>query len=260
MKTAHLSSKFSFLLFLFLLTGCAVSIAATAEADPPIATLTVSTDSPTIVVAPSPESTVFPTSTPSSTTPLVTATPATTPTQAATPAPTPTLALVVQQADRYLLVNQDEQMMHVFEQGVEVRLIPVSTGAPAQNSFTPAWAGVVGNYWGGGSFRNGFRADYMWYLFPGQWGSILIHSVPYTGTVDSKVYDRLSALGVEPVSTGCVRISPKDAQWLTKWNPVGVPITITAWSGPIGPPDESLPPVKTPEAASEVVTTSLNID
>jgi lipoprotein-anchoring transpeptidase ErfK/SrfK len=133
--------------------------------------------------------------------------------------------------------------MYVYENGIEVRSIPVSTGRPIQNSLTPSWNGVVGDYWGRGRFTNGLEADYIWYLFPGQWGSILIHSVPYTQTEALKVYDRLDALGIEPVSSGCVRISPEDARWLKEWNPVDVAITVSGWSGPIGPPDPNLPQV-----------------
>ncbi len=83
-------------------------------------------------------------------------------------------------------------------------------------------------------------ADYMWYLFPGARGSILIHSLPYTWVNGVKVYDQPEALGVEPRSHGCVRISTEDAQWLKRWNPVGVPIEILPWSGEIGPADDSL--------------------
>jgi lipoprotein-anchoring transpeptidase ErfK/SrfK len=141
---------------------------------------------------------------------------------------------------RFLLVNQDEQKMHVYENGVEIRTIPVSTGAPVANAFTPPWRGAVGDYWGGGPFRdNNYWADYMWYLFPGEEGSILIHSVPYLRSGDMKIYDRPDALGVRPASHGCVRISPEEAEWLKAWNPVGVPIEITPWSGEIGPPDTS---------------------
>ncbi len=126
--------------------------------------------------------------------------------------------------------------MIVFENDRQVRTIPVSTGAPVTNRFTPSWEGTVGDDWGSGPFRNQWRADYMWHLFPGPEGSILIHSVPYTLTNGLKKYDRLDALGVEPVSAGCVRISPEDGAWLREWNPVGVPITITRWSGGIRPP------------------------
>jgi hypothetical protein len=140
-----------------------------------------------------------------------------------------------------LLVNQDEQMVHVYESGIEIRAIPASTGRPVANAFTPAWHGDVGDYWGSGPFLNtNLWSDHMWYLFPGPQGSILIHSVPYTRDGDVKIYDRLDALGVEPASHGCVRISPQDAQWLQAWDPVGVPIEITPWSGTIGPPDDSL--------------------
>jgi lipoprotein-anchoring transpeptidase ErfK/SrfK len=176
--------------------------------------------------------------TPASPAPTATATrrPAFTPTRPAVPFGTPTIPAT----GRFLLVNQDEQKMHVYENGVEVRTIPVSTGAPVANAFTPPWRGAVGDYWGGGPFRdNSYWADYMWYLFPGEEGSILIHSVPYLRSGDMKIYDRPDALGVRPASHGCVRISPEEAEWLKAWDPVGVPIEITPWSGEIGPPDTS---------------------
>ncbi len=258
------------ILLLPLLTGCAAPLAARVDAGPaPEAVVTVVTLSTPEIVVPTPPdftptSPSTPTLTPSvsatvtpmaiMTTRAMSTTAVKTPLPVETPVIVPTSTITPGQVtDRYLLVNQDEQIMYVYEKGVEIRAIPVSTGAPATNAFTPAWAGVVGNYWGSGSFRNGLRADYMWYLFPGEWGSILIHSVPYTGAGESKLYDRLDALGVEPVSTGCVRVSPEDAKWLTTWNPVGAPITITRWSGPIGPPDESLPQVNE-EQPGQVIT------
>ena len=153
------------------------------------------------------------------------------------PGGTPTIPAV----GRFLLVNQDEQRMYVYENGAEVRRMPISSGRPVANAFTPAWRGNVGRYWGSGAFLNTtLWSDYMWYLFPGPRGSILIHSVPYTRDGGLKVYDRPEALGVEPVSHGCVRISPEDAEWLEGWDPVGAPLEITPWSGEIGPPDESL--------------------
>jgi len=83
-------------------------------------------------------------------------------------------------AQRFLLINQDEQTMTVYEDGVQIRSIPISSGRPVRNAYTPAWRGVVGDYLGGGRFRNRDEwSDYMWYLFPGAQGAILIHSVPY---------------------------------------------------------------------------------
>ncbi len=187
---------------------------------------------------PSPSPTESLLDTPASPAPTATATrrPVYTPTRPAVPFGTPTIPAT----GRFLLVNQDEQKMHVYENGVEIRTIPVSTGAPVANAFTPPWRGVVGDYWGGGPFRdNNYWADYMWYLFPGEEGSILIHSVPYLRSGDIKIYDRPDALGVRPASHGCVRISPEEAEWLKAWNPVGVPIEIAPWSGEIGPPDDS---------------------
>lgn len=131
--------------------------------------------------------------------------------------------------------------MYVYEDGIVIRTIPVSTGRPVANAFTPPWRGKVGRYWGSGPFLNtNLYSDYMWYLFPGARGSILIHSVPYSWNGNEKVYEQPDALGVEPASHGCVRIAPEDAEWLKRWDPVGVPIEITLWSGEIGPPDDSL--------------------
>ncbi len=161
------------------------------------------------------------------------------PTATFTPVPVAatTVEPVAAESDRFILVDQDAQRMRIFENGHEVRIIPVSTGRPVTNAFTPPWQGTVGDDWGSGAFRNsGLYSDFMWFLFPGPEGSILIHSVPYQKQGAEKQYDRLDALGVEPVSNGCVRISPEDAAWLKQWNPVGVPIEITRWSGKISSP------------------------
>jgi lipoprotein-anchoring transpeptidase ErfK/SrfK len=158
-----------------------------------------------------------------------TLTPAPSPAPPASPAPT-------EAGNRRLVVDQDLQEMQVYEGDQLVRTIPVSTGAPYENSFTPSWSGVVGPFWGKAQFRGtDLWADYIWFLFPGAKGSILIHSVPYANNGEEKVYDRPEALGVEPASKGCVRISPEDAEWLAGWDPVGVPIEITRYSGVIQP-------------------------
>lgn len=136
-------------------------------------------------------------------------------------------------------------MMFVYENETEVRSIRVSSGAPVTDQFTPSWTGQVGADWGSGSIgRNGFYTDYMWYLFDGPEGAILIHSVPYKKDGADKIYDQLEALGVRPTSNGCVRISPEDAAWLQAWNPVDVPIKITRWSGGISPAENLLLPEK----------------
>jgi lipoprotein-anchoring transpeptidase ErfK/SrfK len=227
--------------------------ANTAVAGAPAGSIATTTSPLALVPTPSSDA-AFPTPTETVTPILSTSaipprqlSPTPSPTATSTPQPTATLSPTLPvtpttpKRGRFLLVNQDEQMMHVYENGIEIRAIPASTGRPVANAFTPAWRGEVGRYWGGGPFLNtNLWSDHMWYLFPGPQGSILIHSVPYTRDGDVKIYDRLDALGVEPASSGCVRISPQDAQWLEAWNPVGVPIEITRWSGEIGPPDESL--------------------
>lgn len=168
-----------------------------------------------------------------------TATPVATATQEPPPTPVPSQARKLTPpagSDRSLRVDQDKQEMLVYEGDEIVRVIAVSTGAPFENSFTPSWSGVVGSFWGRAQFRDTeLWADYIWYLFPGAAGSILIHSVPYANDGEEKIYDRPEALGVEPASKGCVRISPEDAEWLSGWDPVGVPIEITRYSGVIKP-------------------------
>jgi len=75
--------------------------------------------------------------------------------------------------------------------------------------------------------------EQAWHLFPDLFGNILIHSLPYVAQGELKVYDQPDALGVRPSWHGCIRLSPKDAQGLKAWDPVGVPIEITAWPGPV---------------------------
>jgi lipoprotein-anchoring transpeptidase ErfK/SrfK len=126
---------------------------------------------------------------------------------------------------RWIIVDQDRQVMAVGEGDSVIRTFPVSTGAPGRDG-TPAWIGVVGKYWGTFEASDGSYADNAWYLFPHN-GAILIHSAPYFMDDGHKEYQGLDALGRRPVSHGCVRMSPRDAEWFTKWDPRGVPILIT---------------------------------
>jgi hypothetical protein len=134
-------------------------------------------------------------------------------------------------SERYLRVDQAAQRMYVYEHGIVVRELPVSTGRPTSVTLTRAWTGTVGKDLGSGGLDGGMVADFKWFLFRDTYGSVLIHSVPYTHRGDDKVYDQLDALGIRPTSRGCVRISPEDAGWLKAWDPVGVAIEITAWPG-----------------------------
>ena len=126
---------------------------------------------------------------------------------------------------RYLYVDQRTQHLYVFERGQLLRDIPCSTGLPDDDKYTPAWEGKVGHY-AGTFFSFGVWADNAWHMFMSQ-GAILVHSLPYTVANKVKVYQDRDALGVRPSSHGCVRISPEDADWLTKWDPEGVLMTVT---------------------------------
>jgi len=139
-----------------------------------------------------------------------------------TPSPVPP---VVPGEGRFIFVDQNTQLVHIYEDGVETRSLPCSTGLPDPQMNTPAWEGVVGEYWGT-FFAYDVYADDAWYLFKSL-GSILIHSSPYTIENGVKVYQDLEILGVRPASHGCIRLSPEDAFWFTEWGPEGVPIVIT---------------------------------
>jgi len=116
--------------------------------------------------------------------------------------------------------------MFVFENGVQMKVVPVSTGKPDPDTCTPAWTGRVGYYQG--TFYNfNAYADDAWHLFKAR-ASILIHGAPYFYRDGGKVYQDLDALGNYPSSHGCIRLHPDDARWFTSWEPKGVPVIITA--------------------------------
>lgn len=126
---------------------------------------------------------------------------------------------------RLIVVDQDEQMMYVYENGAQIRSIPCSTGKPGEETHTPAWEGDVGHYVGT-FFSFGVFADEGWYLFD-HYGGMLIHGAPYLIENDVKVYQELDVLGVRPASHGCIRLPPEEAAWLTSWEPQGAHVIIT---------------------------------
>jgi lipoprotein-anchoring transpeptidase ErfK/SrfK len=124
-----------------------------------------------------------------------------------------------------LVVDQEWQVLRVYEDGREVRTLPASTGQAPY--YTPAFTGRVRYYVGTFySYSFGVWADDAWYVFMGA-GEIMIHGLPYTKSGDEKIYEGAEHLGVRPSSHGCIRLHPDDAAWLTAWNPGGVPIVIT---------------------------------
>jgi hypothetical protein len=210
----------------------AVTSAPTAEPSPiadPTLTLAATPKSPAPTASSAPSvtagapSATSVTSAPSapSATPMPSLTPSATPTVIPTPYPFDTRADLA----RFVYIDQRVQHMYVFEQGVLVRDIPCSTGLPNDNTYTEAWSGAVGEYWGT-FFSYGTYQDDGWYLYKSL-GSILVHSLPYTEVDGVKVYQGREFLGVRPSSHGCIRISPEDARWFTAWNPQGVYMVIT---------------------------------
>lgn len=175
-----------------------------------------------LMPSPTPTATARPTAT---ATPSPSATPTATlrPTATATPIPTATPTRPV--VSRSIFVDQDAQVVHIYENGVEIKTMPCSTGLPVPGKLTPEWSGRVGKYVGT-FFAFGTYCDDAWYLFD-YFGGILIHSAPYTWVDGKKVYQDLEFLGRKPASHGCIRLRPEDAAWLKAWNPQGVPIAIS---------------------------------
>jgi lipoprotein-anchoring transpeptidase ErfK/SrfK len=129
-------------------------------------------------------------------------------------------------AGDYIIVDQDAQEMLVVEAGEVVRVMAVTTGDPSQGWETPAWFGVVGEYWGSFQGAGGVMADDGWWLFQ-RGGNFLIHGLPYTLDASGRrVYAGMDDLGAAPASHGCIRLHPEDARWFTRWRPQGKPIII----------------------------------
>jgi lipoprotein-anchoring transpeptidase ErfK/SrfK len=199
-----------------------VSVGCTVE--PAISqNLSTATPSPTPLMRAS--ATASPTSVPTaSATSTATTTP--TPTVTQTPTPTPTNTPGPEATyERLIVVDQDAQVMYVYEDGEQLRRMPVSTGKPDQvETMTPAWEGEVGRYVGT-FFSFDLWADDAWYLFD-HYGAMLIHSAPYIKENGEKVYQELELLGVRPASHGCIRLPPEDSKWFTAWEPEGAHVII----------------------------------
>jgi hypothetical protein len=135
-----------------------------------------------------------------------------------------------------IVISQDKQRMIIYEGKNVARELPISTGWPGvRKTFTPAWSGKVGRFWG--TFESyGTTQDLGYWLFTdhlpdGSWnGDILIHGAPYLpGPNGEKVYS-LDHIGVMPASHGCIQLRPEDAEWFHGWDPIGVPIIIESFS------------------------------
>jgi lipoprotein-anchoring transpeptidase ErfK/SrfK len=170
-----------------------------------------------------PTATASPTVTPKPTvTSTATGTPTPTPTRTPTPWPTDTVHPPAT-VGKALVVDQELQVLRVYENGVEVRTLPASTGRAPY--YTPAYAGRV-RYYIGTFYSFDTWADDAWYIFMAE-GEVMIHSLPYTKAGEEKIYEGQEHLGVRPSSHGCIRLRPDAAAWLTAWNPAGAPILIT---------------------------------
>lgn len=190
-----------------LATACGISAVGVSNTATPAApllpTMTVALATPTLNATP---------------TPTATSTPSATPTPSPTPGPET-------RYDRLVVIDQQWQMMYVYEHGEMIRAIPCSTGKPGEETYTPAWEGEVGKYIGT-FFSYGTHQDEGWYLFE-HYGSMLIHGNPYILEDGKKVYQELEALGNRPASHGCIRLPPQEALWFSEWKPRGAHVIIS---------------------------------
>lgn len=122
-----------------------------------------------------------------------------------------------------LVVDQTTQALYVYEDGQEIRALPVSTGK--RQSYTPAFEGRIDRYTKT-LYGYGTLSDHAWYLAEAT-GAIYLHGAPYTQINGKKAYQDLEAIGIRPSSHGCIRLHPLDAAWLARWDPRDTPIIIT---------------------------------
>lgn len=141
-------------------------------------------------------------------------------------------------ANARIVISQDRQQMLIYERGLLVRSLPISTGWPGRRATsTPVWRGPLGEYWGTFSSFGTTQDDGYWlftdYLPDGSWnGDILIHGAPYLiGPGGEKQYD-IAGIGAAPVSHGCIRLLPEDMAWFRAWDPQGVEVEIAPLRNP----------------------------
>lgn len=244
-RNGAFSSPFPFILIILAVAtmawlGSLLLTPAAASGPLPTATPTKTPPPPAKNEAPAaqPLAVMLPTFTPAPT-PI----PPTPPTATPTPLPQPTnppsdwiIALAheygINPQGRYIVVDQDNQQMHIVDNGELVRLLDITTGDPALGWDTPAWFGVVGEYWGTFQGLGGVKADEGWWLFK-RGGNFLIHGLPYVlDDKGQKVYKGADDLGAAPASRGCIRLAPDDARWFSAWQPQGVPIIILPYTDP----------------------------
>jgi len=210
------------------------TLTATPTKTPALPPLITATPTP-LQVLPTPTPTATPAETPA---PVEPAAEAAAPTATSTPRPPlpDELQAIAREhgldaAGDLVVIDQNQQRMHVVEDGAQIRTLPVSSGDPDSHWMTPAWSGVIGQYWGSFSAL-GAWADNAWYLFTLQGGgTILIHSAPYVLQDGVKAYQELGVVGLYPASRGCIRLLPEDAEWFSAWEPQGVPVVILPWDG-----------------------------
>ncbi|QEY32087.1 murein L,D-transpeptidase [Synechococcus sp. RSCCF101] len=118
-----------------------------------------------------------------------------------------------------IVVDLSDQTLTAYDQqNVPVRVIQVSTGAPA--SPTPTGQGQVHTKYRSVTMRGrGFVAPGVpWAMCVTRNETICIHAAPWQEQAGQ-------SFGV-PRSHGCVRMPTREARWLFERTPKGTPVTI----------------------------------
>lgn len=125
-----------------------------------------------------------------------------------------------------IAIDLNQQMMVLLEDGVPVRMYPISSGKAA----TPTPVGIFQVHRKQDLRISSQEVPYRmpYYLSFTKNGSHGMHALPYLGVSPSSSWywsEALDHIGI-PVRHGCVRLLPEDALALYDWTDVGTLVTI----------------------------------
>jgi len=121
----------------------------------------------------------------------------------------------------YVDVSLAEQLVRVYLDGEEVRVMVCSAGTP--ESPTPTGRFELQNR-GEFFFSEKYQEGGKWWVSFQGWGVYLFHSVP-TDRYGAVLPDEAAKLG-HPASHGCIRLSMDDARWFYNTVPEKTPVDI----------------------------------
>lgn len=129
----------------------------------------------------------------------------------------------VKTEDRWIEINLSEQQMYIGANGIKLRSFPISTGKRA----TPTPTGSYSILWKQEVRVSAIGTPYIMPKWQGfTWLGHGMHALPSLA-YDNGYYwtEARNHIGI-PVSHGCVRLLPEDAEMLYEFTAVGTPLNI----------------------------------